>query len=127
MGDELFVVVDRRPLGDLTIDVYDTSEKPEQFCAVDEAPADPDPIGPEVLRSPSLSLPDLTGAADEEESEVEAEAVDWFSNLDRGFQLADVMRCMTLNAPTVDNSLQVDIIKVTIRVTALVVYVLNKT
>jgi len=146
--DELFVVVDRRPRGELTIDVYDTSLKNGEVRAVDEFPSDPDPIGPEVLTpqvqgigysdedtinewtnrrsepsrsiglpgSRSLSLSDLARAADaeEEESEVDVEAVDWFGNLERRGEIADVLRSMTLDAATVDNSLQIDIIKVTL-------------
>jgi len=147
VGDELFVVVDRRPLGHLAINVYDTSEKLEQRRAVDEAPADPDPIGPDVLMptvqgtghvddddifewtnsrfapsksiglpgSRSLSLSDLAKAADEEEEgEGEVEAVDWLSNLDRGCVIADVVRCLTLSTSVVDNSMTIDIIKVTL-------------
>lgn len=47
--DELFVLVDRRPRGVLSINVYDTSEKPAQCRVVNDDPSDADTIGPEVF------------------------------------------------------------------------------
>jgi len=140
--DELFVVVDRRPRGQLLIDVYDT---PSESPVIDEYPADADPVGPGVFKptiqatghvtediirdttnrwsrpsktiglsaSRSRSMSDLAEAAAGGMFQAEDDMdVDWFHDLYDRHDTADLVRQMTVNPATVDTAQMIDIIKV---------------